>query len=374
VGAAADPAPRFHEHKLHGHERACALWFCRSQGVLMPKMRMNQAISAAIADEMRDDPDVFVLGEDVADAGGVFKATEGLLEEFGPHRVRNTPISEMGFLGAAVGAAATGTRPVVEMMFLEFLGVALDQLTTQAAKFRFLSGGRLDVPMLVRGSVGAGLGFGAQHSQTLEGWVTSTPGLKVGMASGARSAYELTRAAIRDDGPVVVLEPRALYGKREDVERRAVAATDIGRAEVRRGGADATVLATGQMVNVALQAAEELSPDIDLEVIDVRWLVPWDVECVEQSVRRTGRVAVIEEAPRMGSWGNEVAAHVATSLLDAVRAPVLRVNSPDTPIPFPPGLEARWLPENEYVVTQLREWLARDAVPEPWWVASEVTR
>jgi acetoin:2,6-dichlorophenolindophenol oxidoreductase subunit beta len=180
----------------------------------LPKLRMNQAITRALADEMRQDPDVIVLGEDVADADGIFKTSEGLLGEFGELRVRDTPISEMGFLGAAVGAATTGLRPVVEIMFVEFLGVALDQLTTQAAKMHFLSAGRYTVPLVVRASIGAGAGFGCQHSQTLESWLVSAPGLKVCVASGARTAYGLLRSAIRDDNPVALLEPRVLYGTR----------------------------------------------------------------------------------------------------------------------------------------------------------------
>lgn len=333
----------------------------------MTKMRMNQAIAMAIAHEMREDPTVFVMGEDVAAAGGVFKTTDGLLEEFGPARVRDTPISEMGFLGAGVGAAATGLRPVVEMMFFEFIGVALDQLTTQAAKFKFLSGGRITVPMVVRGSVGAGLGFGCQHSQTLESWFVSTPGLRVAMVSGARSAYEITREAIRDPGPVVVLEPRSLYGKREDFDPNQTQTDRVGRSEVRRQGTDATVLATGQMVGEVLAAADELAPEIDLEVIDARWLVPWDTETFDESVSRTGRAVMVEEAPQLGSWGNQVVAHVATTLLSEMTAPVLRINGPDTPIAFAEGLEGQWLPDAAYVAKQIREWMLKGEVPSPWW-------
>ena len=183
----------------------------------MPKMRMNQAVVAALADEMREDPAVMVMGEDIAAAGGPFKTTEGLLEEFGPLRVRDTPISEMGFTGAAVGASAMGLRPIVEIMFVEFLGVALDALVTEAAKFRYLSKGQVNCPMVVRCTVGSGLGFGSQHSQTLENWLAATPGLKVCVPSDAQTAYGLMRAAIRDNDPVAVLEPRALYAQRGEV-------------------------------------------------------------------------------------------------------------------------------------------------------------
>ncbi len=334
----------------------------------MPKLRMNQAIAQALGDEMRADPDVFLMGEDVGAAGGVFKTSEGLLDEFGERRVRDTPISEMGFLGAAVGAASTGLRPVVEIMFMEFLGVALDQLTTQAAKFRYLSGGVLDVPLVVRGSVGAGLGFGCQHSQTLESWVCSSPGLKAAMPSGPQSAYDLLRAAIRDNDPVVVLEPRALYGRRDEVDTDAPPA-QIGQAAVRRAGTHATVVATGQMVGVALDAADALAPQVDLEVIDMRWLVPWDRSAVADSVGRTGRLAVIEESPQLGSWGNEVAAFAASELHGGLDAPVLRINAPDVPVPFPAGLEEQWLPDSPYVQAQVGAWAAGGALPDPWWVA-----
>src|SRR5579862_7392772 len=219
-------------------------------------MRMNQAIALAIAEEMERDDRVVIFGEDIAQAEGPFKTSEGLLARFGPGRVRDTPISEMGFVGCAVGAAVTGLRPVVEIMFIEFLGVALDQLVTEAAMMHYLSGGRLKVPLTVRASVGSGLGFGCQHSQTLERWLLGTPGLKVAVASGARSAYGLIKAAIRDDDPVVVLEPRSLYGRREDFEPNEQAIAVLGKGEVVKKGSDVTVVALGQTVASALEAAE----------------------------------------------------------------------------------------------------------------------
>lgn len=336
----------------------------------MPKLRMNQAIAAAIADEMRSDPSVVVFGEDVAVAGSPFKATDGLLDEFGPLRVRDTPISEMGFLGAAVGAAATGLRPVVEIMFVEFLGVALDQLSTEAAKFHYLSGGQVTVPLVVRASTGAGLGFGAQHSQTLETWLTATPGLKVAAASGARSAYGLVRAAIRDPNPVAVLEPRALYGQREDVEPGEGAIADLGRAEHLAEGDDVTLVALGQSVGAAADAAEAASWSAD--VWDLRTLVPWDRDAVIGSVRRTGRLVVVEQSPYSGGWGTEIAAHVTSQAFDALRAPVVRVTAPDTPVPFNPTLEARWMPSAQYVTDQVDELLRTGRAPAPWWEKEDI--
>lgn len=331
----------------------------------MPRLRMNQAISRAIADEMRADPDVVVFGEDVAAAGGPFKTSDGLLDEFGPLRVRDTPISEMGFLGAAVGAASTGLRPVVEIMFIEFLGVALDQLVTEAAKFHFLSGGRVNVPLVVRASAGAGTGFGCQHSQTLESWLLSTPGLKVVVPSGARTAYGLTRAAIRDPNPVVVLEPRSLYGAREEVDPGDEALIPIGTAERRRAGDDVTVVTMGQLVGATLEGVE--AAGIDAEVIDLRTLLPWDRDAVLSSVTRTGRLAVVEEGPWTGGWGTQIAAEVAGEAFDRLRAPILRVTAPDTPVPFARTLEQRWLPSSGYVAEQLAHLVETDTLPRPWW-------
>ena len=243
------------------------------------KLRMRQSIARALDDAMAADPTVILMGEDVAVAEGPFKTSEGLLDKYGAARVRDTPISEMGFCGAAVGAAATGLRPVVEIMFVEFLGVALDMVVTEAAKLRYLSGGAYTAPMVVRASVGAGLGFGTQHSQTLETWMYATPGLKLAVASGANSAYGLTRAAIEDPDPVVLLEPRVLYGEREEVD---FAPIRLGEASVLRRGDDVTIVALGQTVGRALAAADGAPWSAD--VIDLRTLVPWDRSCVCESV------------------------------------------------------------------------------------------
>lgn len=331
----------------------------------MPKLRMNQAIALAIAEEMRSDPSVIVFGEDIAAAGGPFKTSEGLLEEFGPVRVRDTPISEMGFLGAAVGAAATGLRPIVEIMFVEFLGVALDQLVTEAAKFHYLSQGRVEVPMVVRASVGAGTGFGSQHSQTLENWLTATPGLKVAVASGARNAYGLMRAAIRDPNPVIILEPRSLYGERESFEPGEDAVLSLGSAEQVRRGDAATVVATGQMVRTAASALE--SAGIDADLIDLRSLIPWDREMVLRSLARTGRLVTVEEGPYTGGWGTQIVAEAATAGFSSLRSPVLRITAPDAPVPFSAPLESRWLPYPEYVAEQINALIETGERPQPWW-------
>jgi pyruvate dehydrogenase E1 component beta subunit len=331
----------------------------------MAKLRMNQAIAQALADEMRADPTVVVFGEDVAEADGIFKASEGLLDEFGPIRVRDTPISEMGFMGAAVGAALTGLRPVVEFMFVEFLGVALDQLVTEAAKLHYLSAGTYTVPLVARASVGAGAGFGCQHSQTLETWLTNTPGLKLAVASGPRTAYGLLRAAIRDDNPVVLFEPRVLYGTREDFEPGEEAVIPLGSAEVLADGDDVTVVGLGQTVGIAQAAAEAGSWSAD--VIDLRTLVPWDEETVMRSVAKTGRLVLVEENPYTGGWGAHIAAHVGARMFGDLRAPVHRVTAPDVHVPFNIELERRYIPSSDYVSAQVSELITTGRTPSPWW-------
>ena len=326
---------------------------------------MNQAIARAIDDEMAADPNVIVFGEDVAVAGGPFKTSEGLLDKYGPLRVRDTPISETGFLGAAVGAAMTGLRPVAEIMFIEFLGVAFDQVVTEAALMHYLSGGRYNVPMVVRSSVGSGLGFGCQHSQTLERWLLGTPGLKLAVASGARSAYGLTRAAIRDDNPVVILEPRSLYGEREEVDPGEQSIIELGTAATLRNGDDVTIVAIGQTVGVALAAAEGASWAAD--VIDLQSLMPWDKSSVLASVRRTGHLVIVEENQFTGGWGTEVASYVMTNAFKDLKAPALRITAPDVPVPYGLELERRFLPSPDYVTQQVNEFMSTQLVPAPWW-------
>lgn len=331
----------------------------------MAKLRMNQAIALALAEEMERDDHVIVLGEDIAEAEGSFKTSEGLLKRFGPNRVRDTPISEMGFMGLSVGAAATGLRPVVEIMFIEFLGVALDQLATEAALMHFLSGRKLTVPLTVRASVGSGLGFGCQHSQTLERWLLGTPGLKVAVASGARSAYGLTKAAVRDDDPVVVLEPRPLYGRREDFEPGEDAVISLGTGELLAQGTDVTIVALGQTVATALAGAEEAGWSAD--VIDLRTVQPWDRELVRASVAKTGRLVTVEENQFTAGWGSDVVSDVAANCHGDLSAPPLRLTAPDVPVPYGTALEQRYLPSAEYLADQVGLLLKTGTCPRPWW-------
>jgi len=329
------------------------------------KLRMRQAIADAMADEMAADPTVVLLGEDVGAAGGVFKTSEGLLEKFGPMRVRDTPISEMGFMGAAVGAASAGLRPIAEIMFAEFMGVALDQLVTEAAKLRYLSRGEYSVPLVVRMSAGPGLGFGAQHSQTLEHWFAATSGLKVVSPSGSNAAYGLLRAAIRDNDPVVFIEPRVLYGEREEVHAGDEAVVSLGKARVIKPGEDVTVVALGQTVLTAMAASS--GADWSAEIIDLQTLQPWDRETVLDSALRTGRLVTIEANPMSGGWGADLAAVAAAKLFGRLRAPVLRVTCPDLPVPFASALESRYVPSPDYVRHMVTAIVADNRLPRAWW-------
>lgn len=340
---------------------------------MVRKMRMNAAVAAAIADEMRSDDTVVMFGEDIAAAGGPFKTSDGLLDEFGPVRVRDTPISEMAFTGAALGAAVTGLRPVIEIMFIEFLGVALDQLSTQAAKFRYLSGGALSVPMVVRASVGVGTGFGTQHSQTLENWVTATPGLVVASPSDPETAYGLTRAAIRHPDPVILLEPRARYALRGEVETGDAGVLRLGEARMVRAGDTVTLVTLGRSTQTAVDAAEELAAGgIDAEIIDLLTLVPWDVDRVLASVARTGRLVVVEDAPETGGWGSDIVATVVRRCFSRLTSAPFRICAPDVPVPYGKELEARYAPSEKEIVRQVTTYVESGEVPEPWWIAEGV--
>src|SRR4051812_24785481 len=305
-----------------------------------------KAINAALAEAMRADDRVFVLGEDVAE-GGPYTATAGLAEAFGTERVRNTPISEAAITGVAVGAAQSGLRPVLEIMFIDFITLALDQVVNAAAKAHFMSGGQLSVPLVLRTQGGAGTRSGAQHSQSLEAWLTHVPGLKVVMPSGAADAAGLMASAIADPGPVVFVEHKGLYFRREDVPDE-IEPVPIGRARVMREGSDVTIVALSRMVGEALAAAELLAEEgIEAEVIDPRTLVPLDLEAITESVRRTNRLVVAHEAVAHGGVGAEIAAQVQSAAFDYLDAPIERVGAPFTPIPVTPHLEDEWVPGSE---------------------------
>jgi acetoin:2,6-dichlorophenolindophenol oxidoreductase subunit beta len=322
----------------------------------MPETTYLGAITQSLAEAMRGDERVLVLGEDVAE-GGPWGATKGLAEEFGADRVRNTPISEAAICGIAVGAAQSGLRPVVEIMFVDFVTLALDQLVNQAAKAHFMSGGQLTVPLVLRTQGGAGQRGGAQHSQSLEAWLTHVPGLKVVMPSTATDAAGLLSAAIEDPNPVVFVENKTLYFRREEASREEV---PIGSANVVRPGRDATVVALSRLVHESLAAAEDLAADgIEVEVIDPRTLVPLDLETILDSVARTHRLVVAHEAVVHGGFGAEIAARVQAAAFDELDAPIERVGAPFEPVPFSPPLEDAYLPGRDEVVAAVRSALAR---------------
>jgi pyruvate dehydrogenase E1 component beta subunit len=318
-----------------------------------------KAITGALAEAMRADERVFVLGEDVAE-GGPYTATAGLAEEFGTARVINTPISEAAITGVAIGAAQSGLRPVLEIMFVDFITLALDQLVNAAAKAHFMSGGQLTVPLVVRTQGGAGQRGAAQHSQSLESWLTHVPGLKVVMPSRAVDAAGLLAAAIRDPNPVVFVENKTLYFRREEVPEQPEP-VEIGAAAILREGRDVTVVALSRLVHEALAAAERLSAEdgMEVEVIDPRTLVPLDLRTIVESVERTTRLVVAHEAVEHGGVGAEIAAQVQAAAFDYLDAPIVRVGAPFAPIPLSAPLEDAYLPGADEVVAAVRGVVAR---------------
>jgi pyruvate dehydrogenase E1 component beta subunit len=295
-----------------------------------------------------------MLGEDIAAAGGVFKTTEGLLDRFGPERVRDTPISEQAIIGAAMGAAMTGLRPVAELMFSDFFGVAWDMVANQIAKTRYMTDGQVSLPLVIRTANGGGLRFGAQHSQSIENWAMAIPGLKVVAPSTPADMVGLMAAAIRDPDPVIVCEHKALFADKADVPDGELL-EELGRAIVRRPGSDATVVALAAMVPRALAAAEALADEgIDLEVIDLRTLVPLDVTAVLASVEKTAHLFTVEENPRLCGWGAEVVSIAAEEAIYALDGPVVRITTPHVPLAANPVLEDAQMPSPERIATTIR--------------------
>ena len=323
------------------------------------ELTMAQAIREAIAEEMRRDESVFVIGEDVAEAGTPFKVLSGLVEEFGTDRVLDTPISEPGFTGMGVGAAMTGRRPVVDIMFGDFLGLVMDQVANQAAKVHYMSGGKLSVPLTIRTTMGATRRSAAQHSQSLHAWVSHIPGLKVVLPSTPYDAKGLMKSAIRDNSPVVFFEDKMNYQQRGRVPV-AEYTIPLGLADIKRPGKDVTLIATSSMVLVALEAAEVLAQEgIECEVVDPRTTVPLDRDALIESVRRTTRAVVVDEGHRSYGVGAELAAVVAEGAFYHLDAPVRRLGAMDVPIPFSPVLEDLTVPTAEVLAETVRELCGR---------------
>lgn len=320
----------------------------------MRNMTYAEALREAILNEMRRDPTVFLLGEDIGRFGGTFGVTRGLIDEFGEDRVRDTPISETAITGVSIGAAATGMRPVAELMFMDFVTVAMDQLVNQAAKMRYMFGGKITIPMVLRMPAGAGIQAAAQHSQSLEAWFTHVPGLKVVYPSTPKDALGLMISAIRDDNPVVFVEHKVLYSMKGDVPDTNEP-IPLGVADIKREGSDVTVVATGLMVHKALKAAEILSKEgIEAEVIDPRTLFPLDKEKIFNSLKKTHKVVIVTEEVKRGSWGGELAAMIAEEMFDYLDAQIVRIGALNTPIPFTTVLENVVIPNEEDIIKAVK--------------------
>lgn len=322
----------------------------------MAEITYREAVVRALDEEMARDENVIFFGEDVGKAGGVFKVTPGLWEKYGNDRVRDTPISENAIIGAGIGAAITGMRPVVELMFADFAAVTLDQIINQAAKMRYMSGGQIKVPLTIRAAQGAGAGFGSQHSQCCETWFMHAPGLKVVVPSSPADVLGLLKASIRDDNPVVFLEHKSQYTDKGEVPDHADHIVPLGVANIVREGSDVTLVAVQNMVKVAKAAAEELAKEgISCEIIDPRTLVPLDVDTIVSSVKKTGRLVTVEEAIRAGGWGAEVATQVTENAIWSLEGPVVRVTMEAGIVPFSAPLEAQLLPNKERVIAAVRK-------------------
>ena len=316
----------------------------------MAEMMYREALNRALFEEMERDPLVFVMGETIGERGGSYKVTEGLLKRFGPRRVVDTPIAEASFTGMAVGAALIGCRPVVEILFIDFAMLVMDQIVNQAAKYHFISGGQGRVPLVLRTQGGAGNGLAAQHSQSLEALFYHVPGLKVVMPATPRDACGLLKAAIRDDDPVIFIEHKLLYMTKGEVPEGETL-VPLGKAEIKKPGRDITLVTYSRMTLTCLEAAGALEKEgISVEVVDLRSLVPLDKQTILESVRRTGRAAVVHEAPRRGGVGGDIAAMIMEEAYDDLDGPVVRIAGRNTPIPYNLNIEKVCVPSVEDVI------------------------
>jgi len=323
----------------------------------MREIRYIEAIKEAIEEEMDRDRRVFLIGEDVGRPGGAFGASRGLYDKFGPSRIVDTPISEAGFMGMAAGAAACGLRPIVEIMFMDFMTVCMDGIVNQIAKMRYMFGSQYAMPIVIRTPCGGGLNAGPQHSQCLEAWFAHVPGLKVVMPSSPYDVKGVLKSAIRDDNPVIVVENKALHALKGEIPEEEYL-FPIGRADVKKAGADVTVVVASRMVHEALRAAGILADEgIDIEVIDLISISPWDKEMVFDSITKTHHLVIAHEAVTRFGFGAEIAATVAGELMDELDAPIERVGAPFVPVPF--GLEQAYLPGVDHIVKAVKSTLAR---------------
>jgi acetoin:2,6-dichlorophenolindophenol oxidoreductase subunit beta len=320
----------------------------------MTQVTFKEAIKQGIADALAEDDRVFMLGEDIAGAGGAFKTTEGLLAQFGERRVLDTPISEQAIIGAAIGSALKGLRPIAELMFADFAGVCFDQLANQLPKYRYMTGGQVSVPVTVRLANGAGGGFSSQHSQTVENWFLNCPGIKIAVPGSPADAYSLLRAAVRDEDPVLYFEHKAMLNLKGELPAEAEPLR-LGEALIVREGGDVTVVATQLMRVRAEQAAIALAEEgVDVELIDPRTIVPLDIETIAASLDKTNRLLVVQESPAPGSWGATVVAELAATRFESLDAPPAMLCGDDTPVPYAGVLEQAWLPSEERIAEAIR--------------------
>jgi acetoin:2,6-dichlorophenolindophenol oxidoreductase subunit beta len=322
----------------------------------MAELAYRDAVAEAIAQEMERDESVVFLGEDIAEAGGVFKTTVGLLDKFGPTRVRNTPIAEQAILGAAMGAAMTGLRPIAEIMFSDFLAVCWDIVVNEIAKARYMTDGQFTMPLVIRTANGGGSRFGSQHSQSVENWAMAVPGLKVVAPSSPADVKGLLAAAIRDPDPVIFFEQKSLYATKGEVPDGELV-DELGKAKVLRKGDDVTIVALAAMVPRAMAAAERLQQEdgVSATVVDVRSLVPLDTQTILKEVEHTGRLVTVEENPRLCGWGAEISSIVAEEIFYDLDGPIIRITSPHCPIPSADDLEDQYLPTPERIVETIRQ-------------------
>ena len=326
----------------------------------MPELSYREAVRDALSQAMRNDEDVFIMGEDIAEMGGSMGVTQGMLDEFGPERVRNTPISEMAIVGAGIGAAIAGMRPIVEIMYQDFTTLAMEQIVSQAAKHRYMSGGQIKVPLTIRTQGGAGWSPGAQHAQQLEAWFVHVPGLKVVFPSTPEDVRGLLWSSIYEDNPIVFFEHRTLYGIKGEVPDE-IEPIEIGKARIHREGEDVTVVATGRLVHESLKAAEQAAEDgISVEVFDPRTLQPLDEDALIASVKKTNRAVVAHEAVTRMGWGAEVAAVVQEKAFDYLDAPIARVGAKFTPIPFAPVMEEWVVPHVKDVLAAIKKTVGKE--------------
>lgn len=325
----------------------------------MKTIQFREAIAEAMSEEMRRDESIYLMGEEVAEYNGAYKASKGMLDEFGPERVIDTPISELGFSGIGIGSAMNGNRPIIEYMTFNFSLVSIDQIINNAAKMRQMSGGQFNIPIVFRGPTASAGQLGATHSQAFENWYANTPGLKVVVPSNPRDAKGLLKSAIRDDDPVIFMESEQMYGDRGEVPVGEYL-IPIGKADIKRKGTDVTIVSFGKIIKEAYIAADALAKEgIECEIIDLRTIRPMDYEAIIESVKKTNRLVILEEAWPFGNVSTEITFQVQSQAFDYLDAPIIKINTADTPAPFSSALFKNWLPNSEDVIEAVKEVLYR---------------